>query len=135
MLDSDPERPVLLHRAEALVEGYTDAELARMVRRKELSRLQRGAYTEGSALPQMARCPGMLWSCAQRWPGSGRRPSSATNPPRRCTSCRCGVCDSVASTSSGHHRPAAQVARDSTSTWRRCPTIMWSTSTGSWRPT
>jgi hypothetical protein len=45
----EPDRPVLLRRAEALVEGYTDAELARMVRRKELSRLQRGTYTEGSA--------------------------------------------------------------------------------------
>lgn len=45
----EPDRPVLLRRAQALVEGFTDAELARMVRRKELSRLQRGTYTEGSA--------------------------------------------------------------------------------------
>ncbi len=49
MLGPEPDRPVLLRRAEALVEGYTDAELARMVRRKELRRLQRGTYAEGSA--------------------------------------------------------------------------------------
>lgn len=41
---------MLLRRADAVVEGYTDAELARMVRRKELSRLQRGTYAAGSAV-------------------------------------------------------------------------------------
>jgi predicted transcriptional regulator of viral defense system len=47
--DAEPDRLVLLRRADALVEGYTDAELARLVRRKELKRLQRGTYTEGPA--------------------------------------------------------------------------------------
>jgi hypothetical protein len=47
--DAESDPPVLLRRADALVEGYTDAELARMVRRKELNRLQRGTYTEGPA--------------------------------------------------------------------------------------
>ncbi|GAA3172382.1 CTP synthase [Blastococcus jejuensis] len=46
----EPDRPVLLRRAQAVAEGYTDAELARMVRRKKLSRLQRGTYAEGSAV-------------------------------------------------------------------------------------
>ncbi len=43
---SDPEitTPVLLRRADALAEGFSDLELARMVRRRELLRLQRGAY-------------------------------------------------------------------------------------------
>jgi hypothetical protein len=45
----ESDRPVLLRRGDAVVEGYTDGELARMVRRKELSRLQRGTYAEGSA--------------------------------------------------------------------------------------
>jgi hypothetical protein len=46
--DPEPALPGLLRRADALIEGYTDAELARMVRRRELSRLQRGTYAEGS---------------------------------------------------------------------------------------
>jgi hypothetical protein len=53
VLAPEPDRPVLLRRADALVAGYTDAELARLVRRKELSRLLRGTYTEGSAPPPM----------------------------------------------------------------------------------
>jgi hypothetical protein len=48
-----PDRPALLRRADAVVEGYTDAELARMVRRRELIRLQRGTYTEGPDLLPM----------------------------------------------------------------------------------
>src|SRR3954469_4011004 len=36
--------PALLRRAEAVGSGWSDAELARLVRRGELARLQRGAY-------------------------------------------------------------------------------------------
>jgi predicted transcriptional regulator of viral defense system len=38
--------PSVLRRAEAVRSGFTDAELARAVRRQELIRLQRGAYLE-----------------------------------------------------------------------------------------
>ncbi|TFV83074.1 type IV toxin-antitoxin system AbiEi family antitoxin domain-containing protein [Blastococcus sp. CT_GayMR16] len=36
----------ILRRADAVTDGFTDAELARMVRRRELIRLQRGAYSQ-----------------------------------------------------------------------------------------
>lgn len=43
---------MLLRRADALADGSTDGEIARAVRRKELSRLQRGTYArEPVALP------------------------------------------------------------------------------------
>jgi predicted transcriptional regulator of viral defense system len=41
----------LLRRSQALVDGYTDGELARAVRRGELRRLQRGTYVPSSASP------------------------------------------------------------------------------------
>ena len=41
---TDPDSTPLLHRAAAVDRGYSDAELARMVRRRELLRLQRGVY-------------------------------------------------------------------------------------------
>lgn len=42
---SEPDPVPLLRRADAVRQGYSDAELARLVRRRELQRLQRGAYT------------------------------------------------------------------------------------------
>jgi Transcriptional regulator, AbiEi antitoxin len=45
----DPDPPFLLHRADALASGFDDAELARMVRRGELRRLQRGTYAHSPA--------------------------------------------------------------------------------------
>lgn len=45
----DHEPPFLLRRADALTGGFDDAELARMVRRGELRRLQRGAYAHSPA--------------------------------------------------------------------------------------
>ena len=45
----------LLRRADAIADGYSDAELARRVRRGELARLQRGTYVvDPSALPDEA---------------------------------------------------------------------------------
>jgi hypothetical protein len=41
---------VLLRRADALTDGYSDVELARMVRRRELTRVQRGTYVHDPAL-------------------------------------------------------------------------------------
>jgi hypothetical protein len=41
----DPEPVLVLRRADAVQNGYSDAELARLVRRRELQRLQRGSYT------------------------------------------------------------------------------------------
>jgi hypothetical protein len=40
----EPEVPPLLHRADALAQGFSDEELAATVRRRQLIRLQRGAY-------------------------------------------------------------------------------------------
>jgi hypothetical protein len=37
----------VLRRVDALADGFTDAEIARMVRRRELTRVQRGAYATG----------------------------------------------------------------------------------------
>jgi predicted transcriptional regulator of viral defense system len=49
---TDPKTPSLLLRSTALSEGVADDELARLVRRRELVRLQRGAYLTGvSASP------------------------------------------------------------------------------------
>jgi hypothetical protein len=45
----DPGPPFLLRRADALTAGFDDAELARMVRRGELRRLQRGTYAHSPA--------------------------------------------------------------------------------------
>jgi hypothetical protein len=39
----------LLHRADALLDGISDGELARLVRRGELTRLQRGTYVAATA--------------------------------------------------------------------------------------
>ena len=47
----DPEPVLVLRRADAVRNGYSDAELARLVRRRGLRRLQRGAYTD-AALPE-----------------------------------------------------------------------------------
>ena len=44
MTDLDPVP--LLRRADAVRQGWSDAELARLVRRRELQRLQRGTYTD-----------------------------------------------------------------------------------------
>lgn len=43
------EPPQLVLRARAVTEGFSDAELARLVRRRELVRLQRGAYLDQPA--------------------------------------------------------------------------------------
>ena len=52
---AEPDPVPLLRRADAVRQGYSDAELARLVRRRELERLQRGAYTAAShELPQDA---------------------------------------------------------------------------------
>jgi predicted transcriptional regulator of viral defense system len=53
--DAESDRLVLVRRADALIEGFSDAELARLVRRKELNRLQRGTYTEGTAPASLDR--------------------------------------------------------------------------------
>ena len=45
----DPAPPFLLRRSDALAGGFDDAELARMVRRGELHRLQRGTYAHAPA--------------------------------------------------------------------------------------
>jgi hypothetical protein len=45
---TEPHPVPLLHRAHAIAEGMTDGELARLVRRGELTRLQRGAYRRDS---------------------------------------------------------------------------------------
>src|SRR5215210_3104567 len=51
-MDDGATGPVLLRRAQAIAEGYTDGELARAVRRKELLRLQRGTYAaDATGLP------------------------------------------------------------------------------------
>jgi predicted transcriptional regulator of viral defense system len=47
----DPEPVLVLRRADAVQNGYSDAELARLVRRRELQRLQRGSYTTAT-LPE-----------------------------------------------------------------------------------
>jgi hypothetical protein len=47
----DPEPVLVFRRADAVQNGYSDAELARLVRRRELQRLQRGSYTN-AALPE-----------------------------------------------------------------------------------
>ena len=49
MIAADPDTPFLLRRADALADGFGDAELARMVRRGELRRLQRGTYAHSPA--------------------------------------------------------------------------------------
>jgi hypothetical protein len=49
MPDPDITPAALLRRADALLAGFTDAEIARMVRRRELTRLQRGAYAQAPA--------------------------------------------------------------------------------------
>ncbi|SDN44190.1 type IV toxin-antitoxin system AbiEi family antitoxin domain-containing protein [Geodermatophilus sp. DSM 45219] len=49
MTAPDHEPPFLLRRADALTGGFDDAELARMVRRGELRRLQRGTYAHSPA--------------------------------------------------------------------------------------
>ena len=55
MIDEESAHPFVLRRADALLAGYTDAELARAVRRKDLLRLQRGTYLEDPlALPEDA---------------------------------------------------------------------------------
>jgi hypothetical protein len=41
--------PALLRRADALADGFSDAELARSVRRRELVRVQRGTYVRSPA--------------------------------------------------------------------------------------
>lgn len=46
---TEPDQPYLLRRADALADGFGDAELARMVRRGELHRLQRGTYAHSPA--------------------------------------------------------------------------------------
>src|SRR4051794_12990832 len=54
MSSPEPRRP-LLRRVDAVSGGYSDAELARLVRRGELARLQRGTYmVDPSALPEEA---------------------------------------------------------------------------------
>jgi hypothetical protein len=45
--DPEPTHRMLLRRADALADGFTDGELARAVRRNELTRLQRGTYARG----------------------------------------------------------------------------------------
>ncbi|MGY1680227.1 type IV toxin-antitoxin system AbiEi family antitoxin domain-containing protein [Geodermatophilus sp. SYSU D01176] len=49
MTAPEPDLPFLLRRVDALSTGYDDAELARMVRRGELRRLQRGTYVHSPA--------------------------------------------------------------------------------------
>ncbi|WNV76444.1 type IV toxin-antitoxin system AbiEi family antitoxin domain-containing protein [Geodermatophilus sp. DSM 44513] len=49
MTAPEPDQPFLLRRADALAAGHDDAELARMVRRGELCRLQRGTYAHSPA--------------------------------------------------------------------------------------
>jgi hypothetical protein len=50
--DTDIASAGLLRRADALLDGFSDAEIARMVRRRELTRLQRGTYAKApAALP------------------------------------------------------------------------------------
>ena len=49
MSATEPDQPFLLRRADALADGFDDAELARMVRRGELHRLQRGTYAHSPA--------------------------------------------------------------------------------------
>jgi hypothetical protein len=51
---TDPDRS-LLRRSAAVVEGMTDSELSRMVRRGELVRLQRGAYVREALADAEAR--------------------------------------------------------------------------------
>lgn len=52
---AEPDPVPLLRRADAVRQGYSDAELARLVRRRELERVQRGSYTVAShELPQDA---------------------------------------------------------------------------------
>ena len=54
-MGSPDPRAHLLRRADAVADGYSDAELARRVRRGELARLQRGTYlTDPSLLPDEA---------------------------------------------------------------------------------
>jgi Transcriptional regulator, AbiEi antitoxin len=54
MASPEPRAP-LLRRADAIADGYSDAELARRVRRGELTRLQRGTYlADPSSLPDEA---------------------------------------------------------------------------------
>ncbi|TQN37513.1 hypothetical protein FHU33_4165 [Blastococcus colisei] len=48
MIAEEPGHPVFLRRAAALRDGFSDAELARAVQRKELVRLQRGTYVEST---------------------------------------------------------------------------------------
>lgn len=49
------DRPIaFVRRADALADGYSDGELARMVRRGELVRLQRGSYLRASETAQTA---------------------------------------------------------------------------------
>ena len=48
MSPPQPHPDPLLRRAEALADGMTDVELARLVRRGELARLQRGTYLQGA---------------------------------------------------------------------------------------
>ena len=49
---TEPEPVPILRRADAVRQGYSDAELARLVRRRELLRLQRGTYTvQPAAVP------------------------------------------------------------------------------------
>jgi Transcriptional regulator, AbiEi antitoxin len=59
VLDDPPHVPHgLLRRADAVAAGYSDAELARMVRREQLSRVRRGVYratTEPPAVDAAAR--------------------------------------------------------------------------------
>ncbi|WP_324276091.1 type IV toxin-antitoxin system AbiEi family antitoxin domain-containing protein [Blastococcus brunescens] len=49
MISEEPAQPVFLRRADALLDGISDAELARAVRRSELVRIQRGTYAETPA--------------------------------------------------------------------------------------
>ncbi len=56
MTDAGAPPLPLLRRADAIAEGISDGELARMVRRQELRRLQRGAYlTEPADLDAVSR--------------------------------------------------------------------------------
>ena len=51
-MDDATVNPLLLRRSQAILEGYTDGELARAVRRRDLRRLQRGTYISNpAALP------------------------------------------------------------------------------------
>jgi predicted transcriptional regulator of viral defense system len=115
-----------LRRVDALAQGLSDGELARMVRRGELRRLQRGSYLSPGSSLTGHRAAVLATVAELRRPGVVSHLSAAVLHGLPLWGPRPHAC-----TSPGTRPPRAAEAHACTSTSPACPMSSWPSSTAS----